>query len=48
VSTILVLGCKVTVDEPVGVVDVTLHLPKEDWLSFPIIPPFADPAGLAI
>jgi hypothetical protein len=38
----------VTVVDPVPVVDVIVFFPKEALLLVPIIPPFADPEGLAI
>jgi hypothetical protein len=47
-SASLVPGCVVSVDDPVEVVDVIVHLPYEDLFVAPIIPPFADPEGLAI
>jgi hypothetical protein len=46
--TLLVPGCVVIVVEPVEVVSVTLHFPKEASLILPIIPPFDEAEGLAI
>jgi hypothetical protein len=46
VLTTVVPGC--SVKDPVAVLDVTVHFPKEDLLLLPIIPPFAEPDGLAI
>ena len=44
----LVPACVVKVPGPLAVIDVTVSLPKEVLLLTPIIPPFADPEGLAI